>query len=103
MFDLFKTQIGQLRLLAFVEGVSFLILLFITMPLKYIFQMHTPNQIFGMVHGVLFVLYVIWVIKSKIELEWSMQKTAWALLASVVPFGTFYADAKLFRADNSNR
>lgn len=95
--NLLSTQLGRLRILAFVEGVSFLILLFVTMPLKYGFGMPEPNKIFGMVHGLLFVLYVLAVIQAKIEWNWSLKKTGLALLASIIPFGTFWADVKLFR------
>ncbi|MCU0444762.1 MAG: DUF3817 domain-containing protein [Microscillaceae bacterium] len=101
MLDLFKTQLGRLRVLAFVEGVSFLIILFITMPLKYIFQMPEPNQVFGLAHGILFVLYVLAVVQIKIEQNWKLSTTFWALLASVVPFGTFWADKKIFQAIES--
>jgi integral membrane protein len=94
-----STQLGRLRLLAFVEGVSFLILLFVTMPLKYAFDMPGPNKVFGMVHGLLFVLYVLAVIQMKIERDWTIKKTLLALLASVIPFGTFWADIKLFREE----
>ncbi|MCU0354732.1 MAG: DUF3817 domain-containing protein [Cytophagales bacterium] len=97
MIDLLKTQIGRLRILAFVEGVSFLVILFVTMPLKYAFQMPQPNKVFGMAHGLLFVLYVFAVIQVRIEQNWSFKKTGLALLASIIPFGTFWADAKLFR------
>jgi integral membrane protein len=94
---LFSTQIGRLRILAFVEGVSFLVLLFVTMPLKYGFGIPGPNKVFGMVHGLLFVLYVLAVIQVKIEQNWSLKKMGLALLASIIPFGTFWADVKLFR------
>lgn len=97
MVELLKTQIGRLRILAFVEGVSFLVILFITMPLKYYANMPQPNKIFGMAHGLLFILYVLAVVQSKIEYNWSFKKTMLALLASIIPFGTFWADAKLFR------
>ncbi|MEZ4904566.1 MAG: DUF3817 domain-containing protein [Spirosomataceae bacterium] len=98
MIELFKTQIGRLRILAFVEGISFLIILFVTMPLKYYAAMPQPNKIFGMAHGLLFILYVLaHIIQSKIEYNWPMKKTFLALLASIIPFGTFWADAKLFR------
>ncbi|AYQ36154.1 DUF3817 domain-containing protein [Runella sp. SP2] len=95
--DLLKTQIGRLRVIGFIEGVSFLLILFITMPLKYYAEMPGPNKVIGMVHGLLFVLYVLAVVQSKIEYNWPLKKTALALLASIVPFGTFWADAKLFR------
>jgi integral membrane protein len=97
MIDLLKTQIGRLRIIAFVEGVSFLVILFVTMPLKYYANMPQPNKIFGMAHGLLFILYVLAVVQSKIQYEWSFKKTVLALLASIIPFGTFWADAKLFR------
>ncbi|MBC3783918.1 DUF3817 domain-containing protein [Spirosoma utsteinense] len=97
--NLLSTQLGRLRLLAFTEGVSFLILLFVTMPLKYAFGTPGPNKVFGMVHGLLFVLYVLAVVQVKIEKDWSIKKTLLALVASVVPFGTFWADVKLFREE----
>ncbi len=95
--DLLKTQIGRLRVIGFIEGVSFLLILFVTMPLKYYAEMLGPNKVIGMVHGLLFVLYVLAVVQCKIEYNWPLKKTALALLASIVPFGTFWADAKLFR------
>ena len=97
MLDLLKTQLGRLRILAFIEGVSFLVLLFITMPMKYAFNNPAPNKAFGLVHGLLFLLYVLAVIQIKIEQNWNLRKTLLALLASVVPFGTFWADKKLFQ------
>lgn len=97
--NLLRTQMGRLRLLAFVEGVSFLILLFVTMPLKYAFDIPGPNKVFGMVHGLLFVLYVLAVVQAKIERDWTIKKTLLALVASVIPFGTFWADVKLFREE----
>jgi integral membrane protein len=97
--NLIKTQLGRLRLLALVEGISFLIILFVTMPLKYAFQMPEPNKFFGIVHGLLFVLYVFAVIQITIEQQWKIRKMFLALLASVVPFGTFWADKKLFKPE----
>lgn len=100
---LLSTQIGRLRILAFTEGISFLILLFVTMPLKYGFGMPGPNKVFGMVHGLLFVLYVLAVIGAKIEWDWPMKKMGLALLASIIPFGTFWADINLFRDKEESR
>lgn len=97
MIELIKTQLGRLRILAFIEGVSFLLILFVTMPLKYGLQMGEPNKIIGMAHGVLFILYVVAVIQISIDEQWLKKKTFLALLASVIPFGTFWADKKLFK------
>ncbi len=100
MINLLKTQLGRLRVLAFTEGVSFLVLLGVGMPLKYAFGMPTPNRIIGMAHGLLFVLYVLLVIQCAIEFSWGWRKTCLALLASIIPFGTFWADVRLFREPN---
>ena len=97
--ELLKTQIGRLRVIAFIEGVSFLIIIFVTMPLKYYAAMPQPNKVIGMIHGVLFLYYVISVIQTKIAYSWNLKKTGLALLASIIPFGTFWADVKLFRED----
>jgi integral membrane protein len=95
--NLLKTEIGRLRIIAFIEGMSFLLILFITMPLKYLMDMPEPNKVVGMLHGVLFILYIIAVIQGKFSVNWNGKTTFWALLASVIPFGTFWADAKYFK------
>ena len=95
--DLFKTQIGRLRILAYSEGISFLLLLMVTMPLKYIMGLKGPNMFIGLIHGLLFIAYVIAVIQIKFDLNWTYKKTFLALLAAFIPFGTFWADWKLFR------
>ena len=97
MRGLLKTQIGRLRILAFAEGVSFLLILFVSMPLKYIYGFTEPNKIIGLLHGILFIVYCAAVIMIKFDENWGYKKTFLALLASVIPFGTFLADWKLFR------
>jgi integral membrane protein len=79
------------------EGLSFILILFITMPLKYQFDMPKPNLVVGMAHGVLFMLYLLAVIQLRMAYRWKPSLTVKALLASVVPFGTFYMDRKIFR------
>ena len=95
--DLFKTQIGRLRILAYSEGISFLLLLMVTMPLKYIMGLRNPNIIIGLIHWLLFIAYVVAVIQIKFDQNWTYKKTFLALLAALIPFGTFWADWKLFR------
>ncbi len=87
---------GQLRIAGFAEGCSYL-LFALTMPLKYLWQIPQPNYVVGMIHGFLFVAYTALVLKVSLESKWKLSKTAWALFASIIPFGTFYADKKLFR------
>ncbi|MCP1384676.1 DUF3817 domain-containing protein [Runella salmonicolor] len=97
MMHLLKNTIGRLRIIGFLEGISFLVLLFIAMPLKYMADQPMAVKITGMAHGVLFVLYILYVIMAAVEYSWSIKKSVLAFLASLVPFGTFWADAKLFR------
>ncbi len=97
-----KSTVGVLRLTAFLEGLSFLVILFVTMPLKYMGDMPEPNQLVGMIHGLLFVAYIALVLVVKFEVKWSLKTLFWALLASIVPFGTFYADHKIFKKAEIN-
>lgn len=92
-----KTNLGRLRALAILEGVSYLALFGITMPLKYMLDMPGPNQWVGMIHGFLFIAYCLWVLIVKQEYRWGLKKTVLSLLASLIPFGTFIADKKWFR------
>jgi len=92
-----NTNIGRLRMLAYLEGISFLLLLGVGMPLKYIYEMPKPNLYIGMIHGILFLAYCAWVIIVKTEHKWSISKTFWALIAAFLPCGTFVADKKIFQ------
>ena len=93
----FRTSIGRLRIIAIVEGWSFLILLAVAMPLKYLASMPEPVRIVGMAHGVLFIAYIIMVVQVKILHRWSIGKAFLAMFASVIPFGTFYVEKKWLR------
>ena len=97
--NLLKTALGRLRIIAFAEGCSYLLLGF-TMILQYKFSMPLPNYIVGMAHGVLFVLYIFLVLQVALLHRWKILKVFWAFLAAFIPFGTFYADKKLFRQSN---
>jgi integral membrane protein len=94
-----KTALGTLRLLALLEGISFLSFI-ITMPLKYMLDYPMPNKIVGMLHGFLFIAYVffVFIVGSK---NWSKKEQFLAYLASLVPAGTFIVDAKIFRSKQS--
>jgi integral membrane protein len=94
--NLLKTALGRLRIVAFIEGCSYLLLGF-TMILKYKYAMPQPNYIVGLAHGILFVLYVVLLLQVSYLNRWNLVKVFWAFLASLVPFGTFYADKALFR------
>lgn len=95
---LIKSSLGRLRIIAMLEGISLLVLLGIAMPLKYIAGIPEAVRIVGMAHGILFILYVVLLIQVAVERNWSFKKSILAFLASIIPFGTFYADAKWFRS-----
>ncbi|MCF2502901.1 DUF3817 domain-containing protein [Dyadobacter sp. CY107] len=94
---LIKSALGRLRIVAFLEGISYLVLLGIAMPLKYIAGLPQAVRVVGMAHGVLFVLFVVLLIQVATERSWSFKKSLLSFISSLVPFGTFYADAKWFR------
>lgn len=98
MLHLFKTQIGRLRILAFLEGLSLLILIFVTMPMKYYFDIPEGSQIMGPIHGALFLLFVANTFSVGVEYQWKFSTTTWkVLLACLIPFGTFYIDMKILK------
>jgi integral membrane protein len=100
MLDLFKTALGRFRIIAFTEGVSYLILLFIAMPLKYAWGQPTFVRYFGSIHGLLFVLYILYALLCKIEYRWTLKKTLILLGISIIPFGNFYADKHYLQSEN---
>jgi integral membrane protein len=95
--NLLQSNLGRLQIVAFLEGLSFLLLLGIGMPLKYYFGYEHATQGIGMVHGLLFIAYVVMVFPAKQDLNWSWSRTFLVFLASVLPLGTFVAEYKIFR------
>ena len=92
-----KTSIGRLRVIGFWEGVSFLVLLGIAMPLKYFLGMPEAVRVVGMAHGVLFILYIWAALQAALEHNWSWKRTLLVLIASLLPAGPFVVEAKLLR------
>lgn len=97
MMNFFNSLKTRLRFIGFAEGISYLLLLFIAVPLKRIGGHPEAVQVLGPIHGLLFLLYILAIIQAKIEYGWSMGKTGLAFLASIIPGGTFYADHNYFR------
>ncbi|MGE6395268.1 DUF3817 domain-containing protein [Chryseobacterium scophthalmum] len=96
MIDLFKTKIGCLRIIAILEGISLLTLVFIAVPLKYGFDDPAFVKMMGPIHGSLFLLFLFNTLSVGIEQNWKFKETTWkVLLACIIPFGTFYIDRKI--------
>jgi len=95
---LFTSSIGRLRLCAFLEGLSLLILVFIAVPLKYGYGHPSLVSVMGPIHGALFLLFVLSALRVGVEQRWKFKKTTWkVLLACIIPFGTLYLDYTLLR------
>lgn len=74
------------------EGVSYLVLLLIAMPLKYFANMPQAVMVVGMLHGLLFIAYVVLALLVRGELGWGPRRLLWVLVQSVLPVGAFYAE-----------
>lgn len=95
----FKTSLGRLRVIGWWEGVSFLVLLGIAMPLKYFAGWPQAVRVVGMAHGVLFILYIWAAIQAALERDWTWKRTMVVLAASLIPAGPFVVDAKILREE----
>jgi integral membrane protein len=91
------TELRRFRWVAFAEGLSFVLLLFVAMPLKYLAGLPIAVRIVGSVHGLLFVAFVWTLFQVALERRWPPARWGVALLSSVVPFGTFLFDRSLKR------
>ena len=95
------TALRNLRRIGFAEGLSFIVLVFIAMPLKYMADMPLAVRIVGSLHGFLFLwfLWALWRVYK--VLAWDMEKLAWSFMASILPFGTFVADARMWKKEEA--
>ncbi len=94
-----KTLIGQLQLLAILEGISY-ISFGITMPLKYMYGLKGPNYVVGVIHGGLFISFCLWAILAFQKRKVTLGELALLLLSSIIPFMTFWAERKILKNKN---
>jgi integral membrane protein len=96
MMHLFKTNLGRLRIIGFLEGISLLVLVFVAMPLKHLANDASMVKTLGPIHGALFLLFIFNTLSVGVEQGWKFKQTTYkVLLACIVPFGTFYIDKKI--------
>jgi integral membrane protein len=93
------SKIGLLRLVGKLEGVSYILLLGLAMPLKYWLDMPGLMYPIGMAHGVMFVLFIFAVFLVWREHKWDLYTVFVSLLVSLIPFGTFWADKHIWAKD----
>ncbi|HEX8314154.1 MAG TPA: DUF3817 domain-containing protein [Flavisolibacter sp.] len=99
-------QTGSIKLLrkvGLMEGISLLVLLFIAMPLKYIWDQPGAVKIVGWIHGALFVLFMLLVLRVYDQRSWPFKKVIIAFIAAFLPFGTFVFDKQLKEEENTLR
>lgn len=85
------------RVIALLEGLSYIALLFIAVPIKYFLSDPQYVKLLGMPHGLLFMAYIVCAIVLRKEMNWTSKEFYWVLLASIIPFGTFYIDRKYLK------
>ena len=90
-------MVNIFRITAFLEGISYLLLLFVAVPIKYLNGDPQYVKLLGMPHGILFVAYIVLAIWLKPDFKWSKKDFIIVLLASVIPFGTFYVEKKYLK------
>jgi integral membrane protein len=98
-----KTSIGRLRAIGIVEGISFLLLLGIAMPLKYFAGMPKAVTVVGWIHGLLFITFCMALLQARLDAQWNGRRTVTILIAALLPFGPFVIDGGLRRDDKQFR
>jgi len=98
---LLSTPLDRVRTLGKLEGVSYLVLLGIAMPLKYAAGVPMAVKVVGWAHGALFVVFGFVLLQAMIALKWSLGKAAMVFIATLIPFGPFFIDKRLLREAES--
>ena len=91
------SELQKFRLINKIEGISFIILIFIAMPLKYSFGYPMATKVVGMLHGLLVFAFIYQIIEAKKEAGFTLKETALYSILSLIPFGSFYTDKLLAR------
>lgn len=94
-----STPLQRFRLVALLEGLSYVLLVFVAMPLKYLMDLPQAVRALGSAHGALFVLFVVLLAHVLVVRQLSFGRAALAFAASLVPFGAFWFEAKLRREE----
>jgi len=98
-----ESALQRFRVVAICEGISFLILLFIAMPLKYYADFPQAVLIVGWIHGALFIAYMLALLNVKLTYMWGLKKILLAIFASVIPFGPFIFDKNILSKERSGK
>ena len=90
-----KNSVKKFAYINSIEGYSYLLLLFVAMPMKYMLGFPMAVKIVGMIHGILFIIFCILLVKAWQDAKWSLNETLVFFIASLLPFGTFFTKNKI--------
>ncbi len=93
--NVLRTDLGRFRLVSLIEGFSYVGLLGVAMPLKYVAGNAGAVRVAGMIHGVLFVLFCAALFSVATNRDWKLKQIAVALIAALVPLGAFWLEHRL--------
>lgn len=93
----FDSTLNRLRSIGTLEALSYLLLLFVAMPLKYLGGWEYGVKVVGPIHGLLWMAYIGLAILGQADYKWHWKTTFWLFIASLLPFGPFVAETKLLR------
>lgn len=88
-------QLRQFRVVAYAEGISYLLLLGVAMPLKYLADLPLAVRVMGSLHGALFVAFVVALGRAAWARSWPLTRSAWMFASSLVPLGMLVLDRAL--------
>lgn len=98
-----ERTLRDLRWIGIAEGTSFLVLLLIAMPLKYVYGNPLPVKYTGWAHGILFIAYVLAVLRAAYILKWNYKRIGLFLAASLLPLAPFILEGNLRKEQESYR
>lgn len=90
-----KNPVSFLRSVALLEAISYLALLFIAMPLKYALGMPMAVKVVGSVHGGLFVVFALALLRVLMNTSWPFSRAVLVFIASLLPFVPFFIDRRM--------
>ena len=88
-------NVKKFGLINTVEGYSYLLLLFVAMPMKYLLGIPLAVKVVGMAHGILFIIFCVLLVMAWQDTKWAFKENAIFFIASLVPFGTFFTKKRI--------
>ncbi len=96
--DLLSTALGRFRLVSLAEGLSYILLLGVAMPLKYLAGLPQAVRVLGSLHGALFVLFILALVAAMRERGWGLSRGLWFAFLSTLPLGALRIEVEARRA-----